>query len=79
MFDTWDRKSGLKNAPVSMERRHFFKTGRETFEQHFSLDLVDVPKHKKKGRPLRINVVDIRKQAYFNALPKREIYVRVPK
>ena len=30
------------------------------------------------GKPLRINFVDIRK-AYFNALPTRAIYMRLPK
>ena len=33
---------------------------------------------KRRGKPLRISFVDIRK-AYFNALPEREIYMRVPK
>ena len=32
----------------------------------------------RKGKPLRISFVDIRK-AYFNALPERAIFMRVPK
>ena len=38
----------------------------------------DTSERKRRGKPLRISFVDIRK-AYFNALPEREIYMRVPK
>ena len=50
---------------------HHWKGKRLLFSRYVS-------QRNRKGRPLRINFIDVRK-AYLNAIPTRAIYMRLPK
>ena len=60
------------------EKNDFFSASTPPLEGKRMLFARYVSERTRKGKPLRISFVDIRK-AYFNALPERAIFMRVPK
>ena len=59
------------------ENNNFFSASTPPLEGKMMLFSRYVSERRRKGKPLRISFVYIRK-AYFNALPERAIFVRVP-
>ena len=60
------------------DRNDMFSASTPPLEAKRMLFARYVSERERKGKPLRLSFVDVR-QAYFNALPERAIYVRLPK
>ena len=60
------------------EKNDFFSASTPPLEGKRMLFSRYVSERQRKGKPLRLSFVDIRK-AYFNAIPERAIFMRVPK
>ena len=60
------------------EKNDFFSASTPPLEGKRMLFSKYVSERHRQGKPLRLSFVDIRK-AYFNAIPERAIFMRVPK
>ena len=60
------------------DRNDMFSASTPPLEAKRMLFARYVSERERKGKPLRLSFVDVRK-AYFNALPERAIYMRLPK